>query len=137
LPIGCLVMMVHDLADFFLEIAKVLNYMVKARPWAQKITDVFFVLFALVFFVTRLLIFPIYVWWSNSMKMPRKYFGYHYTGIGLLNLFCLVLIVLHTYWMYLIVKMAVKMMASGEAPNDERSDDDDGDLEGSDGEKED
>lgn len=137
LPIGCLVMMVHDLADFFLEIAKVFNYMVKARPWAQKITDVFFVLFALVFFVTRLLVFPIYVWWSNSMKMPRKYFGYHYIGIGILNLFCLVLIVLHTYWMYLIVRMAVKMLASGEAPNDERSDDEDEELEGSDGEKED
>jgi ceramide synthetase len=137
LPIGCLVMMAHDLADFFLEVAKVFNYMVKARPWAQKITDVFFVLFALVFFVTRLVIFPIYIWWENSMKMPRKYFGYHYVGMAMLNMFCLVLIMLHTYWMYLIVRMAVKMLASGEAPNDERSDDEDEELEGSGGEKED
>ena len=136
IPIGALVMIVHDAADFFLEIAKIFNYMCKARPWAQKITDFFFVAFAVVFFLTRLVVFPIHVWWFNSMMVPRKYLGYHYEGLGILNAFLFVLICLHTYWMYLIIRMALKMMASGEAPNDERSDDDE-DLEVSDGEKED
>lgn len=136
LPIGCLVMIVHDIADVFLELAKLFNYMSKARPWAKRLTDALFVLFALVFLVTRLLVFPFRVWWANSMKMPRKYFGYHYTGIGVLNVFCVVLIVLHAYWMFLILRMAVKMLASGEVSNDTRSDDEE-ELEASDGEKED
>ena len=36
-PIGALVMITHDAADSFLEIAKIFNYMCKARPWAQKV----------------------------------------------------------------------------------------------------
>jgi hypothetical protein len=36
-PIGALVMITHDAADSFLEVAKIFNYMCKARPWAQKV----------------------------------------------------------------------------------------------------
>lgn len=32
-------MVTHDAADSFLEVAKVFNYMCKARPWAQKVRD--------------------------------------------------------------------------------------------------
>lgn len=39
IPIGSLVMVVHDVADSFLEAAKLFNYATKARPWAQKVRD--------------------------------------------------------------------------------------------------
>ena len=41
-PIGALVMITHDAADSFLEIAKIFNYMCKARPWAQKVRVILF-----------------------------------------------------------------------------------------------
>ena len=37
IPIGSLVMVIHDVADIFLEGAKLFNYVTKARPWAQKV----------------------------------------------------------------------------------------------------
>jgi hypothetical protein len=36
------------------ETAKIFNYISRARPWAQAVTDLLFVCFALTFFVTRL-----------------------------------------------------------------------------------
>jgi hypothetical protein len=37
LPVGSLVMVTHDFADSFLELAKLFNYMCKARPWTQQV----------------------------------------------------------------------------------------------------
>lgn len=53
-------MIIHDIADVFLELAKVFNYTSKGKghQWAQPITDALFVMFAVVFFITRLIIYP-------------------------------------------------------------------------------
>ncbi|TNN75611.1 Ceramide synthase 2 [Liparis tanakae] len=51
--IGTLVMIVHDASDVLLESAKLFNY----AKW-EKTCKSLFVLFALVFMVTRLIIFP-------------------------------------------------------------------------------
>ncbi|MEQ2253965.1 Ceramide synthase 2, partial [Ilyodon furcidens] len=51
--IGTLVMLVHDASDVFLESAKLFNY----AKW-EKTSKGLFVVFAIVFMVTRLIIFP-------------------------------------------------------------------------------
>uniref|UniRef100_A0A674IEC6 Ceramide synthase 3 n=1 Tax=Terrapene triunguis TaxID=2587831 RepID=A0A674IEC6_9SAUR len=51
--IGTLVMIVHDTADFWLESAKMFNY---AR-W-ENTCNVLFIIFSVVFFITRIILFP-------------------------------------------------------------------------------
>ncbi|KAJ0068278.1 hypothetical protein NL108_004645, partial [Boleophthalmus pectinirostris] len=52
--VGSLVMSVHDASDFLLEAAKMANY-----AKYQRVCDSIFIVFSLVFFVTRLIIYPI------------------------------------------------------------------------------
>ena len=51
----------HIVSDVFLEAAKILNYISKAKRyhrWAKTGCDVLFGIFALTFFITRLVLFP-------------------------------------------------------------------------------
>ena len=126
-PIGFLVMVCHDAADSLLETAKLFKYVSQARPWATPITDNLFVAFAVVFFISRLIIFPFVVFKSSVTD------GYKYVGpsgaLNVFNGFLLVLVGLHIFWMSLIIRMAVKMAVSGTAGKDERSDDEEGNIE--------
>lgn len=120
--IGALVMVLHDLADSFLELAKLFNYVTNVHTWAQGVTDFFFVAFALVFCVTRCLLFPLYIL-RNTLTVPQLYLYQQELSVGSLNVFLCVLYCLHLFWMSLIVKMAVKMVRTGAVTKDERSDD--------------
>jgi len=121
-PIGALVMVLHDLADAFLELAKLFNYVTNVHKWAQIVTDFFFVSFAVVFCVTRCILYPMYIL-TNTLTVPQKFLYQGQISVGVLNVFLCVLFCLHAFWMSLIVKMAVKMIQSGEVTKDERSDD--------------
>eukprot|EP01035_Chromulina_nebulosa_P020733 gene20733-26882_t len=48
-------MLIHDPADIFLELAKVMNYTSKGKghQWLKLYTDITFAIFAIVFFITR------------------------------------------------------------------------------------
>jgi ceramide synthetase len=121
-PIGALVMVLHDLADAFLEIAKLFNYVTNVHKWAQVVTDFFFVSFAIVFSVTRCILYPTYIL-TNTLTVPQKFLYQGQGSVGVLNVFLCVLFCLHLFWASLIVKMAVKMIQHGEVTKDERSDD--------------
>lgn len=51
--VGCLILVIHDSADYWLELAKMLLYAKK-----KFLCDLAFGMFTLVWFITRLLIFP-------------------------------------------------------------------------------
>jgi hypothetical protein len=51
--VGSLVLLVHDASDVFLELAKLFNY-----AKCQTLCDIGFVIFAISFFVCRLILFP-------------------------------------------------------------------------------
>lgn len=55
--VGSAILLVHDAADIFLELAKCFNYIANADPiknkWAQFLTDFLFVIFTITFFITR------------------------------------------------------------------------------------
>uniref|UniRef100_A0A8C1SA26 Ceramide synthase 4b n=1 Tax=Cyprinus carpio TaxID=7962 RepID=A0A8C1SA26_CYPCA len=113
--IGTLVMLVHDSSDFLLESAKMFNY----AGW-KKTCDSLFVIFAAVFLVTRLLLFPskiIYTSLVLSMEMFEPFVGYYF-----FNALLLVLQALHIYWAYLILRMIYKFLFLGKLDRDERSD---------------
>ncbi|XP_052437493.1 ceramide synthase 2 isoform X2 [Carassius gibelio] len=120
--IGTLVMLVHDTSDVLLESAKMFNY----AGWETTCNSIF-VVFALVFMVTRLIIFPfwlIHCTWVYPLDQFEPFFGYYF-----FNVMLVVLLLLHVFWASLILRM-VKKFIFGKLKGDERSDEDE-DEEGS------
>ncbi|XP_028857264.1 ceramide synthase 4a [Denticeps clupeoides] len=113
--VGTLVMLVHDSSDFLLESAKMFNY----AGW-RKTCDALFVLFALAFLVTRLVLFPSRIVHTTvivSMEFFKPFFGYYF-----FNALLLVLQALHVFWAWLILRMVYKFIFLGKVERDERSD---------------
>uniref|UniRef100_A0A3Q3CLW3 Ceramide synthase 3a n=1 Tax=Haplochromis burtoni TaxID=8153 RepID=A0A3Q3CLW3_HAPBU len=101
--VGTLVMLIHDASDVFLESAKLFNY----AKW-EKTCKTLFVLFAIVFMVTRLIIFPfwlIHCTWVYPVLYYPAFFGYYFFNTMLVVLLCL-----HIFWAYLILRMIRKFM---------------------------
>uniref|UniRef100_A0A8C6U116 Ceramide synthase 5 n=1 Tax=Neogobius melanostomus TaxID=47308 RepID=A0A8C6U116_9GOBI len=112
---GALVMCVHDASDIFLEAAKLANY-----AKYQRLCDAQFVVFTLVFFITRLIIFPF--WIIRSVLFESWEIIGPYQAWWVLNGLLLVLQVLHVFWFYLIICIAIKSIFKGKVSKDDRSD---------------
>ncbi|XP_074524964.1 ceramide synthase 2-like [Halichoeres trimaculatus] len=113
--VGTLVMLLHDSSDFLLESAKMFHY----AGWTRT-CDSLFVIFALVFLVTRLVVLPSRVIYSTlavSLNYFQAFFGYYF-----FNTLLLVLQALHIFWAYLILRMVYKFVFLGKVERDERSD---------------
>ncbi|XP_018619372.1 ceramide synthase 2 isoform X1 [Scleropages formosus] len=120
--IGSLVMITHDASDVLLESAKLFNY----AKWETTCNSIF-VVFAIVFMVTRLIIFPfwlIHCTWVYPVEMYPAFFGYYF-----FNAMLVVLLLLHIFWAYLILRMVRKFLF-GNLTGDERSDEEEEDEEG-------
>ena len=121
--IGSAILLLHDAADIFLESAKCLNYTAKAKghEWADTAKDVVFGVFAITFFVSRLVYYPRFVVYDVLYVLPIYYnndWAGYYWFAGLL---C-TLELLHIFWFSLIFLMIVRLFTSG-IEKDERSDD--------------
>jgi hypothetical protein len=109
---GLAVMVLHDVSDVFLHLAKTLKFM-KLNAW----TDRVFVIFMLVFFTTRLVLLPL-----TGLSGIQWYHPHHSTS------FChsalvhglFVFTALHIYWFTLIVKIAIKAVKKGNVQGDVR-----------------
>lgn len=112
--VGTLTMLVHDVSDVLLEAAKMCSY----AKW-KKSCNVLFGVFALMFAVSRLVIFPFWIIYATTVYplyyCPRFFLYYFF------NMVMFVLQFLHIYWAYLIFKMVQKML-SGNMSGDDRSD---------------
>ncbi|XP_078800991.1 ceramide synthase 2-like isoform X9 [Oryzias latipes] len=112
--VGTLVMLVHDASDVLLESAKMFNY----AGW-EKTSKALFVAFAVIFMVTRLVIFPFWIihcTWVYPLHHYPAFFGYYFFNAMLVVLLCL-----HLFWSSLILRMIRKFMF-GTLTRDERSD---------------
>lgn len=112
---GTLVMCVHDASDIFLEAAKLANY-----AKYQRLCDGLFVLFSIIFFITRLVIYPFWIIYTVLVE-SWEIIG-PYQSWWLLNGLLLVLQVLHIIWFYLIARIAIKAIFKGKVSKDDRSD---------------
>ncbi|XP_006783507.1 ceramide synthase 6-like [Neolamprologus brichardi] len=113
--VGSLVLCVHDASDFLLEAAKMTNY-----AKCQRLCDFLFIVFSVAFFITRLVIYPI--WILNSTMFESWAIVGPYPSWWLFNVLLLVLQVLHIIWSYLIARIAIKAILRGKVGNDVRSD---------------
>lgn len=127
--IGATILLTHDVADIFLEAGKCFNYASKAkgRKWASPVCDTLFGIFAVVFFVSRLILYPRYMVYSLLFESTEIYGG-TWPGYWVMSSLLCVLQVLHIFWFSLIAKMIYKLATTG-IDKDERSDDDDDDEE--------
>nr|XP_020639984.1 ceramide synthase 5 [Pogona vitticeps] len=113
--VGTLVMCIHDAADILLEAAKLANY-----AKYQRLCDGTFILFSVVFIVTRLGIYP--VWILNTTLFESWDIIGPYPSWWLFNGLLLILQILHVSWSYFIIRIAYKALARGKVSKDERSD---------------
>lgn len=120
---GIFTSFIHDISDIFLESAKFINYSAKANNsiLLKNVTDILFVMFAIVFSFTRLYIFPFWIIRSLIFEL-RPMFSQEWNGYFILIIFAIILQLLHIYWFYLIIRMVYKLFTSG-IDKDERSDD--------------
>ncbi|XP_031411777.1 ceramide synthase 5 [Meleagris gallopavo] len=113
--VGTLVLCLHDASDFLLEAAKLANY-----AKYQRLCDAFFMLFGLVFIVTRLGIYPF--WILNTTLFESWELIGPYPSWWLFNGLLVTLQILHVIWSYLIVRTAYKALVRGKVSKDDRSD---------------
>ncbi|KAM8921618.1 ceramide synthase 2 isoform 1-T1 [Pelodytes ibericus] len=119
--VGTLIMAVHDASDYFLESAKMFNY----AGWKETCNGIF-VVFALVFIITRIVILPFWILhctWVYPMEIYPPFFGYYFFNVMLWVLQCL-----HVFWAYLILGMAHKFITGKSGVDNERSDRDETDI---------
>ncbi|TFK13076.1 ankyrin repeat and FYVE domain-containing protein 1 [Platysternon megacephalum] len=102
--IGTLVMIVHDTADFWLESAKMFNY---AR-W-EKTCNVLFIIFSVVFFITRIILFPFWIL-RGTLYLPSYYSSKIVIAYFIFNGQLLILQGLHLYWGYFVLKILNKFL---------------------------
>ncbi|KAH0621450.1 hypothetical protein JD844_022790 [Phrynosoma platyrhinos] len=112
--VGTLTLCLHDAVDVVLEAAKMANYCK-----FQRLCDFLFLMFAIVFIITRLGIYPLWILNTTMFELPEIVGGFPALSIFIILL--LILQVLHCFWSYLIVKAAYKAISKGKA-RDDRSD---------------
>ncbi|XP_029429010.1 ceramide synthase 6-like [Rhinatrema bivittatum] len=118
--LGSFCLMVLDMADVILEAGKIANYL----HWRKACNGIFWV-FAIVFLVSRLVLFPLRCA-SSLFQDSQEVLG----RIGRWEYYIIILVVLqvlHLYWCILVVQMIYKTLRKGEVYRDVRSDDDDDD----------
>ncbi|ESO87992.1 hypothetical protein LOTGIDRAFT_219624 [Lottia gigantea] len=118
--VGSYILLLHDAADGWLASAKITNYCKYT-----KLCEFCFAMFALVWIVTRLGIYPYVPLYSVIVEIHEHigHFPIHKIFVVLLVLLQL----LHIMWTYYLLKVIVQKCQTGEVKKDARSDSDDTD----------
>ena len=120
--VGVVIMFIHDSSDYWLESARVTNYM-KLEIAKVRVCDVLFFIFAVTFFLTRWLYYPFVV---------LHYALYTSTECGVsishivINVLLFVLQFLHIFWGFQVGKLAYSFLVThpDKDPNSEDEDED-------------
>ncbi len=120
--IGVVVYMLHNIADPFLQVAKLCKY-----SGSEVGATLFFIPFALSFFVTRLVVYP-YVVYYTIFYGPGYVRGVTHVSEAICMALLSFLIPIHMFWFYLIARIAIKAVADGGKSSDNRSDSEDDDY---------
>jgi len=115
--IGAVVMVAHDNSDIFLPIAK-------CSRWLQwnTLKNVAFATFVCSWILSRICMFSWKVIIPVFMYAPTAYSCHYGKFVGFASLL-LLLLILHLYWTYAIIGVAVQWICCGNSLEDSRSDD--------------
>jgi sphingoid base N-palmitoyltransferase len=123
--VGLVIMLLHDVCDPFLELAKMGNY---ASPPRVRFTDAFFVVFTVLWISMRVVYFPIWVIYSVLFYSVDEVAGdanparFMWVWYGFSSLLIL-LFLLHLFWTYTILNIALVAVTRGGGAKDSREDD--------------
>jgi len=129
--IGSIILALHDIVDIFLYAAKTLHY-----SKASNLVDGVFVAFVFVFFIARLVLYPMYcvwpaldIWTIREITGGLVYYHWDIPGGCILPAFLCVLQGLHIFWFRLILEMVFKTVKQKalHVEKDIRSEDEDDD----------
>ncbi|EPS71659.1 hypothetical protein M569_03098, partial [Genlisea aurea] len=115
--IGSVILALHDASDVFMEAAKVFKY-----SGNEIGASLFFGLFALSWFILRLIIYPFWVIRSSSYYLCEVLKSSDWPLYYLFNTMLLALLTFHMYWWILICSMIVRQLRNrGQVGEDIRS----------------
>jgi len=111
--VGIAVLLVHDISDPLLQIGKLFFYCGK-----QAVADIIFALFAVVFVLSRIVIYPYYLLYTTYFESKHflEYVPFHREFNGFLFL----LFILHLIWSATIIKMVYLAIRRGGVQGDDR-----------------
>ncbi|CAK9293265.1 unnamed protein product [Gordionus sp. m RMFG-2023] len=112
---GTLVLVIHDVVDFWMEAAKMANYCK-----FYKLCNTIFTLFTLIWFITRLVIYPYRVIYP-ALFIAHLNMDSFFAAYYLYNALLILLFFLHVFWFVIICKIAFKSLKCGKVEKDERS----------------
>ncbi|KAI4474407.1 hypothetical protein M0804_014872 [Polistes exclamans] len=119
--IGSLILLLHDSSEIFLEMAKMTNY-----ANYQRTCDLLFIIFTIIWIVTRIYIFPFWIINSAITEVSKLMINLSfYIFSTLLSL----LFVLHVIWTCVIIRIAYNAFYVGQVEGDIRSESDESDIE--------
>ncbi|XP_053373913.1 ceramide synthase 2-like [Mercenaria mercenaria] len=116
--IGTLVLIAHDAADPWLALAKMNKY-----TKHKQITEVCFIVFILVWIISRLMYYPFVVLYSSTVEPYNRLLEKTFFAHWFFNFFLYLLMVLHLMWSYSIARIVVRKLRQGQL-EDVRSDSD-------------
>ncbi|KAL7991665.1 hypothetical protein Chor_015921, partial [Crotalus horridus] len=104
--VGTLTFCLHDVVDVVLEAAKMANYCK-----FQKLCDFLFLSFAIIFIISRLGIYPLWILNATFFELPEIVGGFPALSVFIILLS--ILQILHCFWSYIIIKAAYKALLKG------------------------
>jgi ceramide synthetase len=122
LRVGAVIEVLHDACDVWMEAAKLCIYL----RW-HALAEALFVLFMASWVALRLGAFPLVIIRSTCLQAVAEFLPVYgprpvtVTAWAIFNVLLLVLLGLHCYWFYFIVRIAVRTIKGN--PGDVRSDD--------------
>lgn len=120
--VGSVILALHEGSDMFLETAKICKY-----SGYDKLASILLSLFALSWFMLRIIYYPFWVLYSTSYEilgiLDRQNGRDYLVLYCVFNLLLFGLLALHLYWGRLLVLMLIRQIqAKGQLGNDVRSD---------------
>ncbi|XP_048756985.1 ceramide synthase 5-like [Ostrea edulis] len=112
--VGSLVLLVHDAVDYWMAAAKMAKYCKQ-----QMLCEMFFVVFVVVWIITRLIIYPFRVIYTASIEYG-DYLNYS-PAFYMFNILLIVLQILHILWTFMIFRIILQKFTEGELKKDSRS----------------
>ncbi|XP_005094083.1 ceramide synthase 2 [Aplysia californica] len=115
--VGSLVVVVHDVADPWLNIAKMAKY-----AKYQTTCEIFFGIFILIWIISRIFVYPL--WVLNASAVEIHDYVTTFPAYWFFNGLLFVLQMLHILWTYLILSIAFQKFTLGTIEKDIRSESD-------------